>query len=305
MNPLSNTLFHHGLVFLFALSTGVQAADEPPKAIHELALDEHRVYTVPVSVARVTTVSFPSSIAAIDAALVSTDDKTQGLFQLAHQPGTAFFSVRSLIKDATTNVNVRWNNKTYVLELKDSAAPVLSLIFQTPPDPRLEAAKRQQPVTPVTLLALLDTAKAYPVLKESQPPTVKDVTHKDYRPKPPVMDHGHLQILLEEVFRFDLQDTLVFRVTLRNTKEQELRYDPGAFVLKVGERRFNASISDASGIIPPKKDAVAYFAVTGTPDGGRNDLAVGNDFVIVLETTAAPKTEQSKPKPSTGKGGSK
>jgi len=117
MNPLSNTLIRHGLVFLLALPTGIHAAEDPPKAIHELALDEHRVYAVPVSVARVTTVSFPSSIAAIDAAMVSTDDQSQGLFQLAHQPGTAFFSVRSLVKDAMTNVNVRWNNKTYVLEL--------------------------------------------------------------------------------------------------------------------------------------------------------------------------------------------
>lgn len=303
MNPLSNTLLHHGLVFLLALPTGVIAAEDPPKAIHELVLDEHRVYAVPVSVARVTTVSFPSSISAIDAALVSTDDKTQGLFQLAHHPGTAFFSVRSLTKDATTNVNVRWNNKTYVLELKDSAAPVLSLIFQTPPDPRLESAKRQQPVTPVALLTLLDTAKAYPVLKKSQPLAVKEVIFKDYRPKPPIMDHGHLQILLEEVFRFDVQDTLVFRVTLRNTTERELRYDPGAFVLKVGERRFDTSISDASGTIPPKKDALAYFAVTGTPDGGRNDLSVENDFVIVLDSTDSPEVLPELKSPS--KGGSK
>lgn len=303
MNPLSNTLLHHGLVFLLALPTGVIAAKDPPKAIHELVLDEHRVYAVPVSVARVTTVSFPSSISAIDAALVSTDDKTQGLFQLAHHPGTAFFSVRSLTKDATTNVNVRWNNKTYVLELKDSAAPVLSLIFQTPPDPRLESAKRQQPVTPVALLTLLDTAKAYPVLKKSQPLAVKEVIFKDYRPKPPIMDHGHLQILLEEVFRFDVQDTLVFRVTLRNTTERELRYDPGAFVLKVGERRFDTSISDASGTIPPKKDALAYFAVTGTPDGGRNDLSVENDFVIVLDSTDSPEVLPELKSPS--KGGSK
>lgn len=305
MNPLFNIRLIPWAAFVLALPAGIQAGEEQPKAIHELALDEHRVYTVPVSVARVTTVSFPSSIAAIDAALVSTDDKTQGLFQLAHQPGTAFFSVRSLTKDATTNVNVRWNNKTYVLELKDSAAPVLSLIFQTPPDSRLEAVKRQQPATPVTLLALLDTAKAYPVLKESQPLAVKGIAFKDYRPKPPLMDHGPLQVLLEEAFRFDAQDTLVFRVVLRNTTEEELRYDPGGFILKVGERRFNAAISDAEGVIPPKKDAVAYFAVTGTSDGSRHDLSIENDFIIVLDTQVAPKREPSKTKSPARQGGSK
>lgn len=304
MNPLYNTIVRQSAVFALCFPIAITAAeDNQAKAIHELTLDEHRVYNVPVSVGRVTTVSFPSTIAAIDAALVTTDGKTQGLFQLAHQPGTAFFSVRSLNKDATTNVNVRWNNKTYVLELHDSPAPVLSLIFQPPPDPRLEAAKRQQPVTPVTLLGLLDTAKAYPVLKESQPQAIKDIEFKDYRAKPPIMDHGHLQIHLEEAFRFDVQDTLVFRVLLRNTTESELRYDPGAFMLRVGERRFNASISDAAGVIPPKKDAVAYFAVTGTPDGSRNDLSLENDFMIVLDAMAAPQPELPKAKPSSKKGG--
>lgn len=265
-----------------------------------MPLDEHRVYTVPVSVARVTTVSFPTPIAAIDAALVTTDGKTAGLFQLAHQPGTAFFSVRSLIKDATTNVNVRWNNKTYVLELKDSAAPVLSLIFQPPPDPRLAASNQQTPVTPVTLLSTLDMAKAYPVLKESQPQAVIEIAYVDHRAKPPVMDHGHFHILLEEAFRFDAQDTLVFRVLLRNTTDSELRYDPGSFMLRVGEQRFNASISDASGVIPPNKDAVAYFAVTGTSSGGRNDLSLQNDFMIVLDAMATPNPDKSQPSSKKG-----
>ncbi len=32
------------------------------------------------------------------------------------------------------------------------------------------------------------------------------------------------------------------------TTDLELRYDPGSFVLRVGENRFTAAISDASGI---------------------------------------------------------
>lgn len=275
----------HSLAFAISLPALAAAKDgEAPKSIHELQLDEHRVYAVPVSIGRVTTVSFPGPITAIDAALVATDDKTQGLFQLAHQPGTPFFSVRSLNKDATTNVNVRFNNRTYVLELKDSAAPVLSLIFQQMPDPRLAAAKRQAPVTPGTLLSTLDLAKAYPVLKDGKSDAVKNIAYRDFRPETPVMDHGDFQIRLEEAFRFDAQDTLVFRLILRNLTDRELYYDSGSFVLRVGENRFTSAISDASGTIPPKQDAVAYFAVTGTPTGGRNDLSLENDFMIVIET---------------------
>jgi hypothetical protein len=48
---------------------------------------------------------------------------------------------------------------------------------------------------------------------------------------------------------------------------------------------------------------VAYFAVTGTPDGGRNDLSVENDFVIVLDSMASPGVLPELKLPS--KGGSK
>lgn len=288
MNPLFNLASTPSFALLFLPAIALAGEGDTAKAIHALPLDDQRVYSVPVSVARVTTVSFPGPITAIDAALVTTDAKTPGLFQLAHQPGTPFFSVRSLAKDASTNVNVRWNNKTYVLELKDSVAPVLSLIFQPPADPKADKARRQQPVTPLTLLGLLDTAKAYAALKQSHPDAVRDVTYRDHRARPPVMDHGALQVHVEEVFRFDAQDTLVFRVRLRNTAAHELRHDPGGFIVRVGEHRFPASISDASGVIPAAQELTAYFAVTGAPDGGRNDLSVNNDFVIVLDTMAPP-----------------
>lgn len=291
---------------LIALTLSLPAAakeTDVPKAIHEIPLDEHRVYAVPVSIGRVTTVSFPGPIAAIDAALVATDEKTQGLFQLAHQPGTAFFSVRSLDKDATTNVNVRFNNRTYVLELKDSTAPVLSLIFQRPPDPRLVAAKRQAPVTPLALLAALDLAKAYPALKDAKADVVREIAFRDFRAEPPVMDHGDFQIRLEEAFRFDAQDTLVFRVVLRNLTERELPFDPARFVMRVGENHFTAAIADASGIMPAKADTAAYFAITGTPTGGRNDLSLQNDFVIVLDPMDSPGVLPPLETPT--KGGSK
>ena len=106
-----------------------------------------------------------------------TDAKHAGLFQLAHTNGSYFFSVRSLVKEAATNVNVRWNNKTYVLELQESKTPLLSVIFHY-----AELGMSFAPasaVTPGRLLGLLDKAKAYPLLKANHPEAVEQV---DYRP---------------------------------------------------------------------------------------------------------------------------
>jgi hypothetical protein len=269
------------LLFLFipaALSVS-RAAD--PKPVQEIELDEHSVYTVPVSLSRVTTISFPGPISAIDAAFVTVDGKTPGLFQLAHKPGSYFFSVRSLAKDAVTNVNVRWNNKTYVLELRESKDPLLSLVFKYKRD-SARAAERQRSVTPGVLVGLLDKAKAYPVLKTSHPEALEGVDYVTYGDKPRVMNYNDFEIRLEEVFRFDPQDTLVFRVVLRNKTDKEIDYQPQGFSLRVGERLYWQSISDASGVMPPKSDSPAYFAITGTPDGGHNDISVKNDFTVFV-----------------------
>ena len=241
----------------------------------------HTLCAVPVSAARVTTVSFPGPISAIDAALVTTDGKTPGLFQLAHKPGSYFFSVRSLVKGAVTNVNVRWNNKTYVLELQDSAAPQLSVIFKYPADTGKSSFPKRL-VTPGSLVGLLDKAKAYPVLKASHPDALEQVDYVTYGEKSQVMDSNDFEVRLEEVFRFDPQDTLVFRIVLRNKTDKEIRYQPQGFSVRVGERLYSQSISDASGVMPPKSDTPAYFAVTGTPNGGRNDVSTKNDFTVLL-----------------------
>ena len=268
-----------------------------PKQIQERELDEHSVCAVPVSAARVTTVSFPGPISAIDAALVTTDGKTPGLFQLAHKPGSYFFSVRSLVKGAVTNVNVRWNNRTYVLELQDSTTPQLSVIFKYPADTGKSSVGKRL-VTPGLLVGLLDKAKAYPVLKASHPEAVEQVDYVNYGAKPPVMDYNDFEVRLEEAFRFDPQDTLIFRIVLRNKTEKEIRYQPQGFSLRVGERLYSQSISDASGVMPPKSDTPAYFAVTGTPTGGRNDVSTKNEFTVIVSTVdpASAKAVQSVPR---------
>jgi alpha-L-rhamnosidase len=102
-------------------------------------LDENVLTVVPVATNRVTKISFPSAITAIDGAGVTVDGKTPGLFQLAHTKGSAFLSVRTLFSKASANLNSRWNDRTYVFELLESAVPVLSLNIESLPTPEGDA----------------------------------------------------------------------------------------------------------------------------------------------------------------------
>jgi hypothetical protein len=272
-------------ISLLLLATAVAFAD-PPEFVQRITLDDRVVVTVPVATNRVTTISFPGPIAAMDAVGVTTDGKTPGQFQLAHSKGSSFLSVRALAGKARTNINIRWNKHTYVFELVESDTPVLSLNLE---DRAAQETIQPAPfVTPTRLLALLDKAKAFPLLKKQHPEAVADATVKTFGDRPQVTEFADYEIRLEELFRFNPEDTLVFHITLRNKSDREIRYLPESFAVRVGNRLYYQSIGDAPGVMPPKSSSTVYFSITGTPDGGRNELSLKNEFAVLVTRLSPP-----------------
>ncbi len=267
------------------LLTATAALAQP---IQQVWLDDHVAVSVPVATNRVTTISFPSPIDAIDGAGITVDGKTPGLFQLAHAKGSAFLSVRAIFPKASANLNVRWNEHTDVFELIESNAPVLALNLAALPTAEETGAGRVPEVNPLKLLSLLDKAKAFPLLKAQQPESVADVGFTTYDGKPLVSDFNDYQIQIEAAFRFNAEDTLAFRVAITNETDAPLIYQPDSFSLRAGNRLYPQSISDASGMVPPKGKSIVYFAVTGTPDGGRNDLSLKNQFTVLVNRLSPP-----------------
>jgi hypothetical protein len=282
MKSIVKRLLSTVMVLATATVFAVHIALADSAAIQNVFLDERTVVTVPVATNRVTTISFPSPIDAIDGAGITVDGKTPGQFQLAHARGSAFLSVRALFPKVSANLNIRWNDHTYVFELVESNMPVLSLVMQAPPTPGEPGVGRAPEVSPVKLLSLLDKAKAFPLLKAQQPESVADVGFTAYDAEPLVSDFNDYQIRIEEAFRFNADDTLVFRVVITNVTDTPLIYQPDSLAVRAGNRLYPQSISDADGTVPPKSRSIVYFAVTGTPDGGRNDLSLKNNFAVLI-----------------------
>jgi len=257
-------------------------------AIQQVWLDDRVAVLVPVATNRVTTISFPGAIEAIDGAGITVDGKTPGRFQLAHTKGSAFLSVRALFPRASANLNIRWNDRTYVFELTESGQPVLSLNMAAMPTPEEEGIGHASEVSPLKLLALLDKAKAFPLLKAQQPECMANVDFTTYDGKPLVSDFNDYEIQIEEAFRFNTEDTLVFRIGITNKSDASLIYQPDSFALRAGSRLYPQSISDANGTVPPRSQSIVYFAVTGTPDGGRNELSLRNAFTVLLTRLSPP-----------------
>ena len=271
---------------LLLLCSVVTAVADPPEPVQRRTLDERTVITVPVATNRVTTIAFPGVINAIDAVGISNDPKVPAPFQLAHAKGSSFLSVRAGTAKAATNLNIRWNKRTYVFELVESSEPILSLNLEEPP--RAETVHPAPSVTPVRLLALLDKAKLFPLLKQQRPEAVAQTEARTFKDQPQITDFGDCEIEIKEVFRFNPEDTLVFHVTLRNKSAQEIRYRPGSFSVRIGDHLYHQSISDASGILPGSAEGTVYFAITGTPDGGRNELSLKNEFTVLFTRLTPP-----------------
>lgn len=246
--------------------------------VQDFRLDDHTVYSVPVSGSRVTTISFPSPISAIDGALLTLDGKTPGLFQVAHTKGTAFLSVRALAKDATTNLNVRWNNRTYAFELHESPEPWYSVVLRNGAE---KSARASRPLTPARLLSLIDKAKAFGLLRTQQPDAVADVEYADHREKPITSDCGEYEVQLTEAFRFPQDDAIVFHVAIANRSDKLLEHAPEKLAVRVADRVFNPSLTDLVGGIAPHESTIGYVVVSRGAHGG-NDLSLKNDFTFVL-----------------------
>lgn len=248
--------------------------------VTNLTLDAERPLEVPVAIENVTTISFPSAIQAIDAAGVTSEGRPPGLFQLAYMPLNSFFSVRALLPGAVANVNVRAAQKTYVIVLKESKAPILAVnLNQRLPVAPISAAA--PPLSATQLLGILDRARNYPALKEHHPTLVADVTTA--RPRS-VTDYPSFVVRLDEVFRFADSDTVVFHLTLINKSGVEVRYRPGSWAVRVGDHLFPQAIADGTGRLPAQGEEGVWFAIQGTPDGQRSHLSVHNDFTVLVNT---------------------
>jgi len=246
--------------------------------VKQFPLDERTVYEIPISGEAPTTLMFPSALTAIEAANVSASPETPAPVLLAYTPGRTFFSVRALEPAAKAAVNVVWKNKTYVLRFAVGLESYGSVTFYED-DLAGRGAARPRRVSPEVLLGLLDRAKGYALVRSQYPEAVQQI---EYAAPGSTSYYRDFQVTVEEVFRFDPEDTVVLRVRFDNSSDREVIYQPQRLAVRVGQNVYYASMADASGIVPPRATTFGYFAITGTPRGGRANLSIKNIFSVIV-----------------------
>ena len=279
------------LILAFFTAVIVMANEPTPEEIRqqnqyvEYRLMQGEIYRIYVKMNDgVTTIQFPSKITEIAGKNISLDGKGTD-FQIAAQPGSYYFSVSALKPGVSTTLTVTYNRRLYILYLIQSDKEAYaSVVFGKNSGSRNFAdnvVSRTPTVTPARLVSLIDMAKKFDVLKDTHPDSLAGVERTLFQNR---YRCGKYDIYLDEAIRFDEEDTVIFKLRLANLTEDEIKYDKHSFSAHAGDGIYYMSVSDASGIMPPKSETFAWFGITSTPRGGRNNLKADNDWLIALTT---------------------
>ena len=270
------------LVLLGGSTIAIHATDLPKTVaalnqFQEFRLAQGEIYELYVKFGDgVTTVTFPSAISKIAGVNVSADGS--GDFLIAAKPGSCYFNLVALKKGATGTLTVIHNRRTYILYLRqDDEKAFAAVNFAAGSGGTHSFSSGSANVTPARLLSLIDLAKGYQELKQRYPAELRDTIHAENHR---IFDYGRFKIELREVVRFNREDTLVFKLLMHNNSQDEIAYDKFSFSAQLGGKNYYMSASDAGGVMPPQSSTWAFFTITGTPDGGRNNLAPDNEFMI-------------------------
>jgi hypothetical protein len=254
-------------------------------------LDEFVIYDIPVAEkSGTTTVMFPSEISGLYAKSVAVQEQENAAFLISFKPGNFYFSLRALNKDAEDHLTVIFNRKAYVLHLQASEKPFYNVTFFAN-DPRGKDGSRPA-IVPEKLLSLMDKAKAYSLFEKNQPDALAGVLHA----APGITNYyDGFTVRIRDVWRFEQEDTLIFRLELENTTHRTIYYKPQDLAVRLEERIYTQSLADASGVMPPQSVTPAFFAITGNGQGGRNNLDPDNKWnVLVVRVESQTSTNDFK-----------
>jgi hypothetical protein len=302
------------LAFLVAVLA--RADDIPAAFLRTFPLDERTPYQIPVAVARgLTTLEFPEppqNYAAARVAFIEAGEKVPDYsaddridFVALTHSGSATCSIRAIRPEAQDTLSVFLNGKVYQLFLHGEAdKPLLTVEFHFRPTFN---GVQSDAISPNRLIDCLTRAKAWPVLAKHYPDQLDGVTRVA---SDRIIQYPDFRVQISEVFRFEAEDTLVFHLLLENQTDHEIPYQPAELSVRVGSAHgspadggiaqanfreaapiYDASIVDASGLMPARSVTTAWFAITGTRDGGRNNLdPARNIFTVLVPRVAFPSS---------------
>jgi hypothetical protein len=272
----------------------------------QYVLDERICNKIPVTYEKGSTnLKFPSPFDAIRAGRVFVNNTKQNSsqaippgtdFYAIYQPDSSYISIRALKSDANDIITFVIGGKLYNVELFADKQPVITATFFRPQ--QTNNNEDSFSIAPERGTELIRQAQAFDALNKSHPEAVEQVDC--FKPQQPlVIPYNGWMVLVNRVWRFEQDDTLVFWISFLNSTDSEIHLDKNSFTIVTGDgtnRYYQASVIDSVSVLPPAFTSIgadgktkrnpsmaqAWFTVTGDGHGGRNWLRAEDNWNVLV-----------------------
>ncbi|HJO93158.1 MAG TPA: hypothetical protein QF753_07150 [Victivallales bacterium] len=249
--------------------------------IKKYILDSSREFNINIAKegTGATTIMFPGGIEGLNGSNITQSKDVPGAFDVKHNKGSYFLSVITYRKAAKGSINIVYNNNIYVLNLKTTSNEdsYSSVTFKSISN---VISSKSGGTSPKVLQDIIKKARLYHLVKNRYPKYYEKV---QLVRKNELFEYRAYDILLENIFRFHNDDTLVFQILIKNKTKKTLAFDPHLLSVRTGGFPiFYASYVKGSGKIPPYSESPVWFTITGNSDGGKNMLKPTNQWKVLL-----------------------
>lgn len=254
---------------------GVASKIPPLGTMRRATLQEGTPYEVPIG-AMPTTVLMPAPIEQFFGEGITTDGAHAAAVYLDGTTGNRFFSVKALLP-GFADVNILCGGHLYSFRFFLSDNPTRTLTILPPETLAANDARPRRGITAQRLYNILQDAKTYFLVQDQYPGIDRGI---QVAAPGSIQRAGTHRIIIDQIFRFNEADTIVFRVLFINDTFERLLYSASDAGIRVGQNVYWASFADLSGEIPAALPGLLSWTPTRAgvhadldgPDGATNDI---------------------------------
>jgi hypothetical protein len=210
-----------------------------------------------------------------------------GSVQIEHPDGSPILVLHALNESANVMMTVLLDGQLYVFNLQNAPSPdvAVTLVKADAAAPRAvevtpeEVKAARLKYDPELLVGLERRAHDAALLRKLYPDLYQGYNTRsaDY-----TSDSGAVKTTVTEIHRFSKEDATVLEGTVQNESSHPISFDGRATTVQVANEVHPAKLTDCLRPIPAGETVPIVVVLQGDVDGGRANLAIDNEFRIIL-----------------------
>jgi hypothetical protein len=212
-----------------------------------------------------------------------------GTVQVEHPDGSNVLVLHALSESAHVLATILLDGALYVLDLECGSTPDVAVTLVKSNSPTVQG--QGQTVTPEQvrlarpkydpeiLVGLLRRAHDAQLLKSLYPDLYKNYASRDAKI---TTDSGNVKTTVTRIHRFGVEDAIVLQGTVENETTRPISFDGRSATVQVANEVHPIKLLDCLRPIPPNTTVPIDVVIQGDIDGGRANLAINNEYRIML-----------------------